>query len=395
MIPMLKYTFILSLLVTTVNAMGQNVKLSPESEVSILTLGPDHDNLYSSFWHSAIRVKDTPNGIDWVYDYGRFDFDNPNFYTDFAKGYLRYKIGIASYKRFKAAYIYFNRDIEEQVLDLSSEQKQRVYDYLQWNIKPENQFYFYDYYKNNCATKIRDVFEEILGDSLVFDFSSFNDDNSFRSLTDSCLEYKPWGDYGIDLALGSNIDKTIEPRDYMFLPEFIRESFADARLVTKDGEKSIIKEYLLINTAYEEDVPVTFLTPHRVFWLFFVLVASLTFWQWKKNKKGRWLDILVFGIFGILGLCLAGIWFFTDHKAGSNNFNLLWAFPFHLLILPFMVTRSFKPLVKDYFFGYTILMILLMATWSFLPQNMHEANIPLVVALLVRSVFILDKERTK
>jgi hypothetical protein len=368
---------------------GKPVLLSDEAKVSILTLGPDHDNLYSSFWHSAIRVKDDTRGIDWVYDYGRFDFDNPNFYTDFAKGYLRYKIGMASFKRFQAAYIYFNRDIEEQVLNLSKVQKQRVYEYLQHNVRPENQYYFYDYYYNNCATKIRDVFVEILGDSLIFDFREVRTQYSFRDLTHRCTQYKPWGEYGIDLALGSPIDKVINPYEYMFLPEYVRESFSTATLLNFDGEvQPVVKEFNQIHMAHDEPVDVPLITPDRIFWLLFMVVFVITLVQWKRVKSGKWLDITIFTIFGLLGLVLTGIWFFTDHKAAAGNYNLIWSLPTHMLTGILLLIPTLKQFTRYYFLLTSIILTILLLCWSFLPQDLHEDSIPLILILLMRSGFI-------
>jgi hypothetical protein len=381
--------------------LAQEVQLSPSAEVSILTLGPDHNNLYSSFWHSAIRVSDPEYAIDWVYDYGRFDFDNPNFYTDFARGYLRYKIGIAGYSRFREVYIYFNRTIEEQVLDLNSAQKQAVYEYLQENVKPENQYYFYDYYLNNCATKIRDVFVEILGDSLQFDFSDVSSRYSFRDLTHHCTTYKPWGEYGIDLALGSPIDRVVPPYDYMFLPEYIRISFENATLRDSLGNpRPAVKKYQVVHQAVHEDIPVAFLTPPRLFWTLCGIVVVFTVFQIRQSTINYWVDRIIFTITGLLGIVLACIWLFTDHQAAAQNYNLLWAFPFHVFAIALLRKSGFQGIRKVYFGLYAVLLILLLVLWNLVPQDLHEFNIPLVLLLLVRSLYIyfhtksLSRERS-
>ncbi|MBK7651078.1 MAG: DUF4105 domain-containing protein [Flammeovirgaceae bacterium] len=109
--------------------------------------------LYAAFGHSAIRVNDPELKFDAAYNYGVFDFNQPNFYLNFARGYLYYKLGVYSYVDFRDYYIEHNRFVHEQVLDLTAEQKQQVFDYLDWNSKPENQTYRYDYFYNNCATK--------------------------------------------------------------------------------------------------------------------------------------------------------------------------------------------------------------------------------------------------
>ncbi|MFM7429462.1 MAG: DUF4105 domain-containing protein, partial [Flammeovirgaceae bacterium] len=153
---MSKVLLVIGFFMTTLS-FSQKIVLSPSSKISIITLGPDTNELYAAFGHSAIRVYDSLQGIDYAYNYGVFDFNQPNFYLNFTRGFLYYKLGVYSYQDFKNAYIYYNRFIHEQTLRLTSQQKQKLFAFLEWNALPENQTYRYDYYHNNCATKIRDV----------------------------------------------------------------------------------------------------------------------------------------------------------------------------------------------------------------------------------------------
>ena len=144
-------------------------KLSPEAEISVLTLGPGKTELYSAYGHSAIRVNDPVYGYDAAYNYGTFDFNQPNFYLNFTRGTLIYKLSVQDAKRFIEDYQYHDRSIVEQVLNLTPGQKQLVFDYLQNNAKPENADYYYDYFYDNCATRILYVFEEALNEEISFD----------------------------------------------------------------------------------------------------------------------------------------------------------------------------------------------------------------------------------
>ena len=144
------------------------IQLSDKAKISVLTLGPWQGQVYTAFGHSAFRVYDPVNNIDDAYNYGVFDYNRPNFYLNFARGHNIYKLGVMDYKNFEYSYIYYNRYIHEQVLNLSQDQKQRLFDFLQWNALPENQEYLYDYFYDNCATKIPEVILEVFGDSVVF-----------------------------------------------------------------------------------------------------------------------------------------------------------------------------------------------------------------------------------
>ncbi len=95
--------------------------------------------------------------MDIVFNYGVYDFDTPNFYTKFAQGKLNYKIGANYFEDFKESYIRQNRTIKEQILNLSLDERQQVFNFLSKNYEPENQYYLYDFFYDNCATKIKDV----------------------------------------------------------------------------------------------------------------------------------------------------------------------------------------------------------------------------------------------
>ncbi len=200
---------------------SQGPVLSPSAEISIITCGPWQGEVYAAFGHSAIRVHDPSLGLDDAYNYGVFDFNQPNFYLNFTRGFLYYKLGVYSYPDFRDYYKYYNRYINEQVLDLSQDQKQAIYNYLEWNAKPENETYRYDYFYNNCATRVRDVFADVLKDSIQFDGSFITTHYTIRELTDLYLKYQPWGDLGIDIGLGLPMDKIAAPYEYMFLPDYI------------------------------------------------------------------------------------------------------------------------------------------------------------------------------
>jgi hypothetical protein len=157
--------------------------LSPQAEISIITCGPYQGELYSAFGHSAIRVIDPVRGFDIAFNYGVFDFNQPNFYLNFTRGYLYYKLGVYSYPDFRDHYISYNRYVHEQALALDSAQKQKVFSYLENNSLPQNQTYRYDYFYNNCASKVRDVFVEVFKAEIKFDSSFIKTNYTIRVLT--------------------------------------------------------------------------------------------------------------------------------------------------------------------------------------------------------------------
>ena len=287
--------------------------------------------------------------MDYAFNYGVFDFNKPNFYLNFALGHNYYMLGVYDYQAFQQSYIADNRYIHEQVLDLTDSQKQKVFNYLMWNAQPENSSYLYDYFYDNCATRIRDVIVTALGDDVTFDGSYITTDYTIRQLTDLYLTRQPWGDLGIDIGLGMPMDKKASPYEYMFLPDYVESGF-DHATVNKDGviaqlvgEKKIIYE--------SRDEPIRHGLPHPLYVFgFLALVAIVLSVRDFKRQKLSWVfDMLLFGITGLLGILLLLLWFFTDHKAAANNLNILWALPtnFVAAIVLRKNARWLRPLFYD------------------------------------------------
>jgi hypothetical protein len=368
-------------------AMGQQ-PLSDKAQISVLTLGPYQGELYSAFGHSAIRVYDPVSGIDDAYNWGVFDFDQPNFYLNFARGYLYYKLGVYPYDRFRDYYIYYNRYVHEQALNLSPAQKQKLYEYLVWNSQPENQHYRYDYFYNNCATKVRDVIVTVFGDSVKFDGSYIKTDYTIRQLTDIYLKQQPWGDLGIDICLGLPMDKQASPYEYMFLPDYIESGFAHATL----AGKPIVSESVYVYDSREAESIRGLPHPMLLFGIVSLLILALSIWDYTRKKISRWFDMIFFTVLGIIGVLLFFLWFFTDHKAAAVNFNLLWALPTHLVAgIALLKDRRW---LSVYFLIVGILTTLTLLLWPFLPQQLHTALIPVALAICFRC-FVNWKVRRK
>lgn len=377
---MKKITLALLIGLTSISAFSQ--KLSERATISVITCGPYQKEVSFAFGHSAFRVFDPESAIDYAFNYGIFDFDKPGFILDFAKGDNYYMLGVHDYQLFKNSYIEHNRYVHEQILDLAPEQKQKIFDFLLWNAQPENRFYRYDYFYDNCATKIRDVIQNSLGNDVVFDGSYINTTYSIRQLTDIYLKQQPWGDLGIDICLGLPMDKIASPYEYMFLPDYVESGF-DHASVKKDSITTplvLTKEIVYESRAQEEETSLPH--PLYVFGALAIIAIGLGVFDLKRQKLSTWFDILLFGTAGLIGVLLFLLWFFTDHKAAANNFNILWALPTHLIAIS--VLRRKPSWLKTYFLIVTIIYGTLLITWKLLPQQLNISLIPVVVALMVR-----------
>lgn len=368
-------------------------RLSPHAHISLLTCGPG-DALFEAFGHTALRVYDPVTDFDMVYNYGMFSFDQPNFYLNFTKGYLNYRLGRTDFDRFLYQYTYYNRSVDEQVLNLNQEQKQAVFSFLETNNLPENREYYYDYFFDNCSTRPRDALMQVLGNSLEFHYGYADTlDYSIRDLANHYLEKSDkyaWGSLGINVGLGAKIDPPAAPFDYMYQPEFLFLAFEEATLLQADGSVvPLVKSTHNLYQASPEPEEGMIFTPDVVFWMLLLLGATLSILEWRRKRYSLLaFDFVLFTAIGITGLLLSFIWFFTNHTAAANNWNVAWAWPTHFIAGIMLFSRRFSANLKTYFIAAAASSALLLLFWPWLPQDLHEAFIPLLLLIVLRSLAI-------
>src|SRR5882762_8197766 len=366
--------------------LSQAAPLSQQSQISLITFGPDQGEFYEAFGHSAIRILDPTRGIDYAYNYGVFSFNQPNFYLNFTRGHLYYQLGVYPYPDFRDAYISVNRFVHEQVLQLTPGQKQKIFDYLEWNALPENKVYNYDYFFNNCSSRIRDVFADVLKGEIRFDGSYIKTDYTIRQLTDLYLDQQPWGDLGIDIGLGSTIDRKATPYEYMFLPDYLESGFDHAFIDVSGTSSSLVKEKTVVFQALPEEEERNWFHPWGVFGFLLVLALALAVFDLRRKKLSTWFDVTFLWVTGFLGLFLLFLWFGTDHHACAKNYNLLWALPTHVFAGVLLLRKNKPAWLPGYFLATSGICLLLLLTWPVLPQFLNYFLIPFVAAMLVRSM---------
>jgi len=354
-----------------------SLKADDEIKFSVVTIGPYESELYSAFGHSGIRYVDKKNNIDHFYNYGIFDFNQPNFYLNFLNGKLLYMVAKYDYRTAEKYYINEDRYIKEQVLDLNESEKILLYNILEQNIRPENRTYSYNYVYDNCATKIRDVLDNVYGESLIF--TSEPEKKSFRQLMDLYLEKNKWGDLGIDICLGPEIDYDVSFDEEMFLPDYLFKGIENA---VRDGDKNIVSKTNIINLQ-KEDFQSYSLSPHYIFLIFFIISIYLSFRQVKYGIKYFIFDSIYLMVSGIIGCLLVYLWFFTDHLS-SYNFNIVWAMPFNIIISILILVNPNSSLVKWYMFLYSVLLFSLLILWNWIPQNLNEILLFFILGITLR-----------
>lgn len=361
------------------NLTSQTVRLSVYSEISIITVGPG-DDLYSTFGHTAIRIKDPMLRLDLVYNYGMFDFNQPNFYLNFTRGKLLYKLGAYPFKSFLLQNRREKRWMKEQVLNINQQERQDIFEYLNENVRPQNASYLYDPFSNNCATKPIDILQNQLQET-DFNTSFVSPEDSKRRLMNRELHQNTWSSIGINIALGSSIDKAMSWRDYLYLPNYVYYTLQNASY-GKEKIKPLLKrenQLLDFNEIKEEG---SFLVRPLSLFLLLLVIGILLTWKGNRNNYLKlWFDRLLFGITAFLGLLILFLWFFTNHATTPGNWNLLWTSPFLIL---FLFSNRDKIIHKVSIIASILLLLIIPIVWLLRIQEFNVYLIPLFALLLIR-----------
>jgi hypothetical protein len=357
--------------------------LSTEAQISLLTCAPG-DEIYSYFGHSAIRINDPKSGIDYVFNYGIFSFDTPNFIWRFSKGETDYLLAGQRMVSFMEEYHEEQRSVYEQVLNISQEEKQSLFDALLENAKKENRVYRYKHFSDNCSTRVRDQFEKCVNHQLQFD--TLKDAKlTYRQLVDLCVPGNSWNGFGIKMALGIPADKVTTFSQKMFLPDFLSKDMATAKLMKDGVGVPFVKP---VNTIFKADPIETgfsWTSPAVVVNLFLLIVAGLTFVEYRKKKRMIALDFVVFFSVGFAGFMLSFLCFFSVLEATGWNLNLVWALPTHLIFAFLWLVPSLRLKLGWYLKLTTGIVLLFLVTMLLLPQTFHWLVVPACLSILLRS----------
>ena len=380
------YLFIL--LFFSLNTKADSRNENEEFEISILSIG-EGQSLADAFGHTGIRIIDKKTNNDVVFNFGIYDYNAPNFYSNFVKGRPVYKLGVQNYISFINNYIKQDRYIIEHEINLDKKATQKIINLLVKNLEDPN--YVYDYLRDNCSTRVADLFikqTEQLQNTEI----DILTENSYRELIHSKINENSWGALGIDLCLGAIMDRKISIKETLFLPEKLMQ-YLDS-LIEKDS-KSITKNIIFSpqsSLLYNENLP----NPLLINSLLSVLLIIITFLNFKKSIWKKWIDILIYFSSGTLGVLVIYLWFFSNHFASAQNFNFLWAFPFNLIMVYALLRKNPPNWAVNFIKLNIILLVLLFIHWATGVQKYNITLLPIFIALLVRySYLIIHINKTK
>lgn len=356
------------------------VEVSNQTNFSLITCSPGTE-VYSLFGHSAIRLEDKSQDIDIVFNYGLFSFESENFYWNFSRGYTDYLLGVQRFNNFIQEYISQDRTVLQQNLNLNLEQKQQLIDLLMTNLQPENRVYRYNYFTNNCATKLRDIVLECAPKDVDF-YTPVQFNTSYREVVRPYLKPYAWTWLGTDVCLGMPADYEIHYWETMFLPDYLSEGFSKSNI----NDAGLVKSELKLNNGSDPVLQTPLLlTPVWMFTYLFLGLLILTIIEFKRGVNLKYVDFCLYLFIGLAGIVISFFSFISVHPTVYPNLNLLWAVPFHVIFAFFLLKNSnktWKLLYRKLFGG---LVILVFAIHLFEIQYINYSLFPVFGSILLRS----------
>jgi hypothetical protein len=285
------------------------------------------------------------------------------------------------------------RGVYEQVLDIYPEERETMWQALSWNVQPENSVYRYSFFFDNCATRPAFMIENALLDAIKY--APQTGRKTFRDVINYCTRNHPWVTFGCDIVVGLPADRVMTLKETFFIPAYLQEAFDKAEISRSNSVIPLIRETITINKNTQQDPSPFFLTsPLACFTLLFFFLLTLTYSEWRNNKKYyRWVDCVLFFAAGIAGCIVYFLSFFSVHPSMFPNLSVLWLHPFHLLGVIFFSVKKFKSMAFRYHFINFAAILILSVAWLFIPQHFNIAFIPLIASLALRSGWRLLRKK--
>lgn len=348
--------------------------------ISLITCYPGSE-IYELCGHSAIRVRG--EGIDSIWNFGIFDFNQPNFVYRFVKGETDYKGASYPFKWFMPEYVQYGRRVVEQDLNLTPDEAKRLHSILQRAVLPQNAVYRYNYIKDNCSTRILKHVDSASTEKIYYPDSIHY--GTFRNEMRAYHEGYPWYQFGIDLALGSGLDGKINSKEEMFVPVELMRQASEAHFA--DG-RPLVKATRILNEGTPMAVlPATpwYLGPFFWAWILAFIIACVVAWNLFSGKLYLPVYVAWFTLTGLAGCLIAFLVFISEHEATAPNALIVWLNPLQLILAFSMMVKPLRLLaIALACFNILVVGVLLISS-PFISQSFNPAFFPLMLSTLALS----------
>lgn len=352
-------------------------------EFSLLTCSP-HNEVYSIYGHTAIRCNDKRKGEDWTFNYGVFNFKKSFFVFRFTFGLTDYELGVLPYHIFKEEYRKNNRQVVEQVLNLTAAEKSKLYKALISNYNSPNRVYRYNFIYCNCTTKARDIIESCINGKVIYS-TPVNPAPTYREMIHEHTLGFPWTEFGNDLCLGIKADIATTQREQQFLPLRLSYDFNRAQIYSNGIYRPLVKEQIIAVPAgiliIDNGFP---LSPMACAIILLIVSLIIAIIEHKRKTIYKAWDLLLMSVTGIAGIILF-LLFFSQHPTTSTNLQILVLNPINL----FFLYNIYKG-KKTIYWKLSALMIIAFLIGSVF-QDYAEGMIIVALSLLLRCWIHLSK----
>jgi hypothetical protein len=305
--------------------------LPPPPHVYVMTMGPG-DHPFFRFGHNAIAVQ--PEGAPGVvYNWGTFDFESPTLILDFLKGRLIYWLSTSSVGASIYPYQATDRTVQLQELDLTADEARALDRRLRDNAEPEHSRYLYDYFWDNCSTRVRDAIDGAVGGQLKAASSRRPARMSPRHQALRLTADLVWEYVGLHFGLGRPTDEIKSRWEESFIPGVLQEELRQLRVRREGGERPLVKGERTVYQAHRP--PPLEEAPRRLGYFAAVgLLLGALLVALRRRRIALGVTMIVLGLLaGLLGCALLFLWIFTNHRAAWANANLLQCPPWALALI--------------------------------------------------------------
>jgi hypothetical protein len=283
-----------------------------------------------------------------------------------------------------------------QEIMLTNKEKFTLMNNLEINYREENRSYRYDFFRDNCATRIRDIIVKSVDGDVVFDSSYVERPESIRRLFGDYLKNEPWNNFGLNLIMGKSTDSIASLNDYMYLPGHLQNLFASAKIVDANGTRNLSKPPMeLFPSTIEVHKPKMLFTPVAICVFFFLIIIGLTIWEYRSKKYFKVVDISLFLITGLLGLLITWLWGWSLHIYVHSNLHIIWASPLNLIGAVCLMICSKMKWVGYYFAAFALSVLLFIMVSFFVVQEFHLASYFIMGAMIVRAGNLFLRQRAQ
>jgi hypothetical protein len=379
----MKKTIILFTLFACVCLNPGHSQAGNDTIVYLITCNPGTET-YSIYGHSALRIVNKTDNTDLVYNWGVFDFSTPNFAWKFARGRLEYMLEQETMNNFLRTYLYEERTVFSQRINLLPDETRMLILLINENLKPENVKYLYDFFYDDCSTRIRDILEKASGDKLLYPPEGPQKAPTFRELTGKYEAPYPWLKFGIDLIMGSPGDKRATFRDMMFLPLEMQRCLSET-VINRNGKMVPLLQNseVILDFGPPPQYSKVIHSPENIFSLILILLLIMIILPFSRKRSIIIAaDIVVFSLFSILALLMIFFNFFTDHQQMKWNLNIVWLNPFIFMALFSLITGRPGAL---WFRIVLFISVLFFVLHLLLPQDFNPGLLPLLLIMALRS----------